>query len=197
MHMWQVAATQARVRLPRIERTMPSRGWPMLRIKLGLIALGALGLQAVVVYTGIGQTDYLSRSFFILSYLLLFVFVWANRRHLGVSVIGVGLLLNFVAIAANGGLMPISPETLVRAGLTQQLPQLEIGEPVPHTKNIVLEQEDMSLWFLSDILALDNPLGVRAFSVGDTVIGAGLVVTLAQLLLPRRKGAPASDEQAA
>lgn len=176
---------------------MPSRGWPMLRIKLGLIALGALGLQAVVVYTGIGQTDYLSRSFFILSYLLLFVFVWANRRHLGVSVIGVGLLLNFVAIAANGGLMPISPETLVRAGLTQQLPQLEIGEPVPHTKNIVLEQEDMSLWFLSDILALDNPLGVRAFSVGDTVIGAGLVVTLAQLLLPRRKGAPASDEQAA
>ena len=164
------------------------------RVRLGWLAPLGLGLQALVIFTAIGRVDPLLRTLLVLSYLLLFFFVSANRRHLGIVVIGVGLLLNFLAIAANGGLMPISPETLVRAGLADRLLELEIGEPVPHTKDILLEKEDTRLWFLSDILALDNPLGVRAFSVGDTVIGAGLAVALVQLLLLRPKGALARDE---
>ena len=166
------------------------------KIRLARLVFVALGLQAVLIYTAISEADPLPRALLVPSYLLLLLFVGANRRHLGISIIGVGLLLNFLAIAANGGLMPVSPETVERAGLAHRLPELETGEPVPNTKNVLLEKEDSRLWFLSDILALDNPLGVRAFSVGDTVIGAGLVVTLAQLVLPTPKGVPARDEQA-
>ena len=155
-----------------------------------------MGLQIIVIYTAVGQADPAPRLLILLSYVALLLFVLANRRHLGISIIGIGLLLNFLAIAANGGLMPVSPETLERAGLAHRLPELETGEPVPKTKDILLEKGDTRLWFLSDILALDNPLGVRAFSVGDTVIGAGLAVTLAQLVLPRPKGLPAGDERA-
>jgi hypothetical protein len=166
------------------------------RIRLGPVAFIALGLQALVIYTDIGRADPAPRFLVIFSYLLLFLFLWGNRRHLGIAIIGLGLLLNFLAIAANGGLMPVSPETLERAGLAHKLVELDIGAPVPNTKDILLEEGDTRLWFLSDILALDNPLGVRAFSVGDTVIGAGLVVTLAQLLIAMPKGVPAGDEQA-
>lgn len=171
---------------------MLSFAWPVFRIRLGWTLLSAVGLQAVALYAGIGHIDYLLPSLFIVSYLLLFGFVWANRCHLGVSIIGIGLLLNFLVMVANGGLMPTSPNTLVRAGLAQQLPQLEAGEPIRHTKDILLERENTNMWVLSDILVVDNPFGIRTFSVGDTVIGAGLVVTLAQLLLRVLKGPPLS-----
>jgi hypothetical protein len=161
--------------------------WPGLRIKLGALALIAFGLRALVIYVGSGQIGGWGRALFVLSYLLLFIFVLANRRHLGLAIIGVGLLLNFLPIASNGGLMPVSPETVVRAGLADRLDELEIGEPVSRTKNILLEEEDTHLRFLSDRLVLDNPADVRAFSIGDVIIAGGLVVTLAQLLpRPRR-----------
>ena len=145
----------------------------------------ALGLQLLVIYAGLGWAAPLRRVLFILSYLILFLFVAANWRRLGIAVIGAGLLLNFLAIAANGGLMPISPETMVRAGLADRLAGLEPGDPVPFSKDILLGGDDTRLRALSDILVLDNPADIRAFSVGDTVIAAGLIVTLAELFLPR------------
>lgn len=149
------------------------------------MCLIALGLQALLIYSEVGQGRILPRALFVLSYLLLFVFVWANRRHLGLLIIGIGLLLNFLAIVTNGGLMPVSPDTLERAGLEERMAALKLGEPIPLTKNLLLEREDTRLWFLSDILVWDNPANIRAFSVGDVIIGVGLAVTLANLFLPR------------
>lgn len=159
--------------------------FPSYRLRLGLWVFLALGLQLLVIYAGLGWAAPLRRVIFILSYLILFVFVAANWRRLGIAVIGVGLLLNFLAIAANGGLMPIAPETMVRAGLAHRLAGLEPGDPVPFSKDVLLEKGDTRLRFLSDILVVDNPADIRAFSVGDTVIAAGLIVTLAEVFLPR------------
>ena len=40
------------------------------------------------------------------------IFAWANRRLPGFWLLGLGLALNLLVIAINGGFMPISPETL-------------------------------------------------------------------------------------
>ena len=58
------------------------------------------------------------KTLLVLSYLLL---VWALSRNLqfrSVRLILVGVLLNFAAIVANGGLMPVSPEARALAGMT-------------------------------------------------------------------------------
>jgi hypothetical protein len=110
------------------------------------------------------------------AYGLLLVFVLANRSVLGVSVIGVGLLLNAIVILANGGLMPQAPETarLRHAGET-----IAIGEHIPGTKDVLLERDATRLWWLSDHLvlpALDDRPSIN--SPGDLVLAAGLAVTV-------------------
>jgi hypothetical protein len=117
------------------------------------------------------------------SYLLLFVFVAANVRRPGIAIIGVGLALNFIVIAANGGLMPITPETLLKTG---SIPEgAELGEWVRHSKDVLRERDDVNLYFLSDHLVWDHVSPVRAFSIGDVALLAGLLITLADLGLPR------------
>jgi len=170
--------------------------FPSYRLRLGKWVFVALGLQLLVIYAGLGGAASFRRVLLIVSYLILFVFVGANWRRLGITIIGAGLLLNFLAIAANGGLMPISPETMVRAGLLDRLASLEPGDSVPFSKDILLEEGDTHLRFLSDILVLDNPADIQAFSVGDTVIGAGLLVTLAELILPHPRRSSLSRRNA-
>lgn len=155
------------------------------------MVFAALGLQLLVIYAGLGEAEVLRRVLFPASYLLLLPFVWANRRRLGILVISAGLLLNFVAIAANGGLMPISPDTLRSAGLEEQLAGLESGDPVPLSKDVLLERGETRLWPLTDVLVWENPSNVRAFSVGDAVMTAGLLIAVADLCLPRVRRAPA------
>jgi len=156
---------------------MAQHGW--------LVALG-VGLQLLVILglSQIGGADLLQRSLFVLSYFVLLGFVAFNWRRLGFAVIGIGLLLNLAVILANGGLMPVSPQTLERAGLGHRLPDLELGEPVPLSKNVLLAPHQIRLRPLADTLVLGkNPTGIRVFSVGDVVIAAGLVIALAQLAL--------------
>jgi len=43
--------------------------------------------------------------------ILLLVFCWINRRVTGVWLLALGLTLNLLVIAANGGFMSISPQT--------------------------------------------------------------------------------------
>jgi Family of unknown function (DUF5317) len=115
--------------------------------------------------------------------LLLFAFVAANFRRTGIAIIGAGLLLNFIVIAANGGLMPVTEETLLKTG---SLPHdAEVGEWVPQSKDVLLDREDVRLYFLSDRLVIEALDPVRAFSIGDVVIVIGLIMTMAELLLPR------------
>ena len=81
--------------------------WPLLPIL-------AFAAQAVIVYfpearhTGWGSVHV---YILLLSYLALLVMVWMNRRLPGMALLGLGLLLNLVVILANGGYMPIAPET--------------------------------------------------------------------------------------
>jgi hypothetical protein len=148
-----------------------------------MAALLAVCLQLLAIFGPLGSDDLPRRLLFILSYLILFVFVAANLRRPGIAVIGLGLALNFIVIAANGGLMPITPETLLRTG---SIPNgAETGEWVEHSKDVLKEREDVRLYFLSDRLVWDGVSPIRAFSIGDVVLLAGLGVTLLELFVPR------------
>ena len=148
-----------------------------------MVALLAVCLQLAAIFAPLGDDDLPRRVLFVASYLLLFVFVAGNVRRPGIVVLGVGLLLNFLAIATNGGLMPITPGTLLRSG---DIPEdAKIGEWVPDSKDVLLERGDVRLYALSDRIVWDDLGALRAFSVGDVVIALGFVLMLGDLLLPR------------
>jgi hypothetical protein len=153
--------------------------------RLGVVALLALLLQAIAITAPLGEADILQRLLFVSSYVLLVVFVGFNLRRAGIALIGLGLLLNFAPIATNGGLMPVTSESLARIGEAHKLEGLNPGDAIPNTKNVWRERDDTHLWFLTDRLVWDNPVFFRVFSIGDIVIAAGVIVTLADLFLPR------------
>lgn len=119
---------------------------------------------------------------FILSHVVLLIFVWLNRHITGILVIGSGVVLNLAVILFNDGFMPISPETLVRINpgtiSTDWLPDSHYA----YSKDVILAKEETNLWWLSDFLVLPIPLPVRAaFSPGDLIIAAGIIFLLFEI----------------
>ena len=116
------------------------------------------------------------------SQLLLLIFVWVNRTQSGFLLLGLGLLLNFLVISLNGGMMPISPQTasqLIEPGTTVDL---KIGQRVGTGKDVLLEPADTKLSFLSDGFTLPKWIPYRlAYSFGDILISIGAFWLLWQL----------------
>src|SRR3954470_12947190 len=70
------------------------------------LAVGAILIQVVVISVLPSGDHTVHTTLHLFSYALLGAFAFANRRIAGVPIIAVGGLCNFVAIAANGGVMP-------------------------------------------------------------------------------------------
>jgi hypothetical protein len=155
--------------------------FPEVNLRFPVVALLAILLQLIAIFFDLGS-DLPHRILFLTSYVLLIGFVIANWRRPGIVILGAGLLLNFIVIAANGGLMPTTPEVYAKFSWPEHM---VIGHHVPGSKDIVLERPDIHLWFLGDRFRWDVQTAVRVFSIGDVIIVVGLIVTLAELLLPR------------
>jgi len=112
--------------------------------------------------------------------------VWQNRDLGGVKLIGLGLLLNFLVMVANGGFMPITPDALARIGYDGNVAQMETGYIVGRTKNVVAEPGDAMLWFLSDIMVIPRPFPIpTALSLGDVLIVSGVFLFLRESMFVR------------
>jgi len=119
------------------------------------------------------------------SLLIFLAFVWLNRSLPGMPILLVGLILNLLVISANGGWMPISPQTashLSGGGAAQGLPAgSRFGE-----KDILITSEATHLEFLADRFLLPPWMHyATAFSAGDVFVAIG-----AFWLLARQREAP-------
>lgn len=92
-------------------------------IQVGLMVAGARGWAQVA---GVGQ------GLLVMSLALVLVGLWVNRRLPGVWVVAIGVFLNFLVIAANGGSMPVDRELAVRAGNTRLVEMLDSPAYVKH-----------------------------------------------------------------
>lgn len=106
------------------------------------------------------------------SQILLVIFAWVNRRQPGFWLLGLGLALNMLVIVLNGGLMPISPETVTKLLPNATPDTWEIGSRLGRSKDIVLPITETRLWLLSDRFLLTLPNRV-AFSLGDVLVATG------------------------
>jgi hypothetical protein len=107
------------------------------------------------------------------SLMLFLAFAWLNRRLPGMPVLLIGLLLNAVVIAVNGGWMPISPQTASQLTGTDILGVVNLGSRIGQ-KDVLLLPQDTHLPFLADRFLVPGWLPYRAaFSPGDMFISMG------------------------
>jgi hypothetical protein len=155
-----------------------------LDIRRPWLAIAGIGVQILIISVIPGGSAGFHEAVHMFSYGLLGAFAWSNRRIPGVPVIMVGGALNFIAIAANGGVMPADPDIARHMAGAEEFVNSGAMEN-PH------------LLFLGDIFATPETWPMyNVFSVGDLVILLGVIMVLhgvtGSRLVPRRLRRPAS-----
>ena len=176
-----LAATIVRARIMKRSLVLPS-------LHLEWLVFAAVIPQIVIFYIpGLAKAvpETLVPYVQIFSMLGLMVFVAVNINKTGFVILGVGLVSNFLAIATNGGWMPISVNTLTRLHPEIPAETWNVGERLSLTKDRILLPERTNLAFLTDILNLPAWISYKfAFSVGDILISIGMISILWSLSNP-------------
>jgi Family of unknown function (DUF5317) len=144
------------------------------RFRLGWVAVIALAIQ-LVLFSAVadGWPAELVRGGYVGSTALVLAVVIANIRLTGVPLVVLGALSNLVAVVANGGAMPAGAGALAALGFG-------VGG---HTSSIALEHPAFEP--LTDVYAMPAWMPMaNIFSVGDVVIGIGVVVAIAAAMRP-------------
>ena len=127
----------------------------------------------------ISLPDRLIVFFLTASQLGLLVFVWMNRRQRGMLILLCGVALNLTVMTANGGFMPISPQTAGRLVSEEALQNSRLGTRFG-TKDILLSPVDTRLEWLADRFLPPVWFPYQAaFSLGDVFIALGVFWLLA------------------
>jgi hypothetical protein len=146
-----------------------------LRLRGVWTAPAALALQVLITTIAPGGNRPLHVAVHIATYAMIGLFLLANRHIAGVSMIGVGALMNGLAIVVNDGVMPA-------AATAQRLAGLREGGGF---HNSALVAHPHLLW-MGDIIPVPGPLP-NVMSIGDCIVFAGML-----LVLHRACGKPAT-----
>lgn len=118
------------------------------------------------------------------SYLLLLYALTSNWHIKTMRLVTLGIFLNFVVIAINGGKMPVSIPALDIVGLDELKPLLFDPSYLYHTAI----NSATRLNFLGDIFPLPPPYPrPRVFSIGDLLMGIGIFLTIQDAMLKKSK----------
>ena len=149
------------------------QGLAMVKFRWAWVFLLGLAVQLVLfsdaVTAWIGAAG---MPIYVLSTLAVAVAVAANFRIRGMPLVLAGAVSNLVAIVANGGYMPASADALRSLGY--------VSETGYSNSSFV---ENPALPWLTDIFAMPDWLPAsNVFSVGDILIGLGVVVVIASAM---------------
>lgn len=150
------------------------RSFARIELRCPFLILASLALKALIFSApwkaAVGSQDTLSRILYILSMALVLGGIYFNRHIPGVKLMGLGVLLNFVVVAANGGYMPVSVAGVEKLQVSPLPGTTVLNEP--QTQAMVVT-ESTRLWFLGDVISLPHSLPVKMISVGDIVLCFG------------------------
>jgi hypothetical protein len=167
-----------------------------LRVRHMPLVLVAFALQ-LLIFPLIGDAiiPFATVPLYLLSMLLLSIWVALNRQLSGIILIGLGVVMNLAAIAVNGGYMPVDPAAAAYAGGLERY--LHADGAVAN--NSIATTSAVRLWMLTDIFPV--PAGIpfaTVYSLGDILLTTGIGVLCYRTLLgwPHQPAAQRSaDEQ--
>jgi hypothetical protein len=169
------------------------RNFSSLRLRWIPLAIGSFLLQ-LLIFTPFRETPLVTISttqIYMLSMALLTLWVAANWRIPGMALMAAGLLANFVAIAANGGYMPVSPAHARIAGTIDRY--ATEGQAIAN--NSLATEDDVRLWLLTDILPLPQGFPfANVYSIGDVLLTIGAAILCYRTIRRPRASAPPPAE---
>lgn len=160
------------------------------RLRFALLILVAVavrfGTQAAIA-SDVTIADVSRVPLFATSFVVLAVALWLNRQHPGLSLVALGVAANGIAIAVNGGFMPVYLPALSAAGLgpADLQPTFHVALPAALDLAFLLRAGP-----LGDIIPIPLPVLANVVSLGDVLISIGLGWFIFTTLL---RGDPAPD----
>jgi hypothetical protein len=140
-------------------------GWMLMGAVIALFFL-----QAVLVIYVPGQALWQVVILNVSQIALVLLFL-LNHHVPGAKLFALGIALNVLVMIANGGWMPLTPETY--RFVHPDRPTVEQTRP-SSSKNIILPRSETNLWILSDLIPITLPWRRAAVSTGDIVLVVGV-----------------------
>lgn len=139
--------------------------------------LAAFAAQNAAISVVRGMTEGPAIALLVGAHVALVLVALLNNRLPGARVLLVGLAMNLACMLANGGLMPVAPETLAMTGhaVEWRIGAGTAGTWVQGSKDVLLPVDQTNLALLSDRYVINLPAGLsRVFSLGDVLLVAGI-----------------------
>ena len=146
-----------------------------IRLRWPWVVLLALLVKEAGLVGPLARWDYTPLLYVLSLAMLVGWTLWHWRVLPGIQLVSLGMLLNLVVMAANGGRMPVSADLLRSAppALVEQLPH------AGHVGQYVLMTASTRLAFLGDTIPLPDPVRrffPQAYSPGDLVSLLGMAL---------------------
>ena len=147
-----------------------------------------VGMAVVRRLMGLTHFEWLFGATQVMEKLALLVLVIRNLRIPGSKLILIGMILNFIAIVANHGIMPARPECISAAYGPKYLAQ---AKAEPHVYSGIMDAT-CELGFLCDVIAARRPFVAipGVYSVGDVILIIGIFIAIIGIMrtpLPKEK----------
>ncbi|MFD1736974.1 DUF5317 domain-containing protein [Bacillus salitolerans] len=160
------------------------KGIAELKFKMGWVFPALLGFQLIIFYfqNKIEWVGIVSNYAFMAVYVIGLYFLWLNRHHSSFMVIFIGVLLNFIVMAVNGGRMPVS----VEAASFIDPYYLEAMKEGLYAKHAMITDSTI-LSFLGDIIPLTAPYPrEQVISIGDVIMNVGIFIFIQKLMVNKK-----------
>lgn len=162
------------------------KGLATLHIKGGMIFPILLLLEILVflLQDRFSTLKMLSNTIYIIVYLLGLTFLYLNRHYKGFYLILLGVFLNFLVMAINGGRMPVS---LDAASVLDPMYADALKNGGIYAKHQALTAST-HLGFLGDIIPLTHPYPkTQVISIGDIIMNVGIFIFVQWLMVTKHR----------